>query len=187
MYTLKLVRGDQTLSSRLNVEPDPRSGYSADDRALQNKVVTRLYGMLESLTWLSDEMTAGRDQARALTKDAPGTDPLAKRATVFADSLESIRKVMVATREGGRFTGEVQLRERMGTLYGAVNGFDGRPTESQVAFTDVLESQYNDVRGRYDRVTTKELADLNAQLQASGKTAITLESFDDWKAKQKDK
>src|SRR5262249_27480174 len=148
-YQVKLVRGDQTLSSTIQVQPDPRAGYSAEDRALQNKVVTRLYGMLESLTWLSDEMVVGRDQARALAKDVQAGDPVAKRATALADSLESIRRIMVATREGGRFTGEVQLRERMGTLYAAVNGFDGRPTESQVAFTDVLEKQYNDVRGRY--------------------------------------
>src|SRR5262249_22302207 len=126
-YKVNLVRGDQTLSSTVKVEPDPRSAYTAEDRALQNKTVMRLYGMLESLTWLSDEMVLGRDQARTLAKDAPKSDPLAKRATALADSLESIRRVMVATRERGRFTGEVQLRERMGTLYAGVNGFDGRP------------------------------------------------------------
>jgi photosystem II stability/assembly factor-like uncharacterized protein len=186
-YTVKLVRGDQTLSSTVDIQPDPRSGYSADDRATQNRIVMRLYGMLESMTWLSDEMIAGRDQARALAKDAPKTDPLAKRATAFADSLESIRKIMVATREGGRFTGEVQLRERMGTLYGAVNGFDGRPTQSQIDFTDVLESQYKDVRGRFDRVTGSDLTALNTQIQSGGKTPIALLSFDDWKAKQKEK
>jgi photosystem II stability/assembly factor-like uncharacterized protein len=186
-YTVKLVRGDQTLSSKVKVEPDSRSAYMADDRALQNKVVMRLYDMLESLTWLSDQMVAGRDQARALAKDATKTDPVAKRATAFADSLESIRRVMVATREGGRFTGEVQLRERMGTLYAGVNGFDGRPTESQVSYTDVLESQYKDVKGRYDRVTGNDLAALNTQLQSSGKAPIALLSFDDWKAKQKEK
>jgi hypothetical protein len=186
-YTVKLIRGEQTLSSTVKVDPDPRSTYTADDRALQNKTVMRLYGMLENLTWLSDEMVAGRDQARALAKDAPKTDPLGKRATAFADSLESIRRVMVATREGGRFTGEVQLRERMGTLYAGVNGFDGGPTQSQIDYTGVLEGQYKDVRGRYDRVTGNDLAALNAQIQSSGKTPITLLSFDDWKAKQKEK
>jgi hypothetical protein len=186
-YTVKLLRGDQTLASTVKVEPDPRSQYTAEDRGMQNKVVTRLYGMLESMTWLSDQMVQGRDQARALTKDASKTDPLAKRANAFADSLESIRRVLVATREGGRFTGEVQLRERMGTLYAAVNGFDGRPTDSQVSYTDVLESQYKEVHGRYDRVTGNDLAALNSEIQSSGKTPITLDSFDEWKSKQKDK
>ena len=186
-YTVKLVRGDQTLASTVSVEGDPRSGYTAEDRTLQNKTVTRLYGMLESLTWLSDEMVLGRDQARALAKDAPKGDALGKRATAVADSLESIRRVMVATREGGRFTGEVQLRERMGTLYAGVNGFDGRPTESQISFTDVLESQYNDVKSRYERVTANDLAALNKDLQSGGKDPITLLSFDEWKSKQKEK
>jgi len=149
--------------------------------------VTRLYAMLENLTWLSDEMVQARDQARSMAKDAPKNDAVAKRASALADSLESIRSIMVATRERGRFAGEIQLRERMGTLYAAVNGFDGRPTESQVSYADVLEAQYKDIRGRYDRVTGNDLTALNTDLKTGGKTPITLLSFDEWKANQKDK
>ncbi|HKA23384.1 MAG TPA: hypothetical protein VKF80_00250, partial [Candidatus Eisenbacteria bacterium] len=186
-YTVKLVRGDQTLASTVTLVPDPRSGYSGEDRVAQHRLVTRLYAMLENLTWLSDEMVQARDQARSMAKDAPKNDAVAKRASALADSLESIRSIMVATRERGRFAGEIQLRERMGTLYAAVNGFDGRPTESQVSYADVLEAQYKDIRGRYDRVTGNDLTALNTDLKTGGKTPITLLSFDEWKANQKDK
>jgi len=187
VYTVKLVRGDQTLTSSVDVKPDPRSGYTDEDRLAQHQLVTRLYSMLESLTWLSDEMVEARDQARALAKDAPKSDATARRATALADSLESIRRVMVATREKGRFTGEVQLRERMGTLYAGVNGFDGRPTESQTSYADVLEAQYKDIRARYDRVMGNDLTALNTELSTGGKAPITTLSFDEWKAKQKEK
>jgi len=34
--------------------------------------------------------------------------------------------------EGGWISGQEKLRERLGTLYGDVSGYDGRPTDSQL-------------------------------------------------------
>ena len=39
-------------------------------------------------------------------------------------------------REGGFLAGEEQLREDLAGLYGSVNGYEGRPTQSQIDYTD---------------------------------------------------
>src|SRR5262249_28266309 len=130
-YTVKLIKNTDTYTSKLTLVPDPRSTHSAEDRAVQQKTVRELYGMLEWLTFLADAVVDARDQVRARGIKLAKGDPLGKKLTALGDKLETIHEGLAATREG-RFTGEEQLREKLGSLYGAVNGFDGRPTDSQL-------------------------------------------------------
>src|SRR6185369_10131171 len=60
-YTVKLVKGSQTLSSEVVLIPDPRSTHSADDRALQRQSVLAAYKMQETLTWADSAVTSLRD------------------------------------------------------------------------------------------------------------------------------
>jgi photosystem II stability/assembly factor-like uncharacterized protein len=119
-YTVKFVKGKETYSSTVQLVPDPRASYSAEDRALQQKTVRRLYDMVNRFTDLTERVLAARDEATTR-----GDKQLAAK-------LDAMHKELVATREGGWLSGEEQLRERLGMLYGSVNSYDGRPTDSQI-------------------------------------------------------
>src|SRR6185503_7452577 len=80
-----------------------------------------------------------RDQANARAAKLSGADK--KRFTSFASKLDETYKTLVATKEGGWLSGEEQLRERIGSLYGAVNSFDGRPTDNQIDETEVIAGE----------------------------------------------
>ena len=58
----------------------------------------------------------------------------------FADSLDSLHKTLVVT-EGGWISGQEELRERLGTLYGDVSFYDGRPTDSQIERMGRLQTE----------------------------------------------
>ena len=77
-----------------------------------------------------------------------GKDALATKLNAVADKLEALRGTLVAAKEGDRLTGEQQLRERLGGHYGKVNGYDGRPTNGQIALACVLEDELK--RGEAD-------------------------------------
>ena len=75
--------------------------------------------------------------------------------------VDTFRKKIVATKEGGAITGEERLREFLADLYGNVVGFEGRPSQTQVERADAL---------------ARELADVVKSLRASAASASQLAS-----------
>ncbi|MGZ8792866.1 MAG: WD40/YVTN/BNR-like repeat-containing protein, partial [Thermoanaerobaculia bacterium] len=125
-YTVKFLKGKETYTSTLELVPDTRGKYTAEDRAVQQKAVRRVYDMIAEFTALTENVQKLRDEAKM---------PAAKK------KLDELYKSLTSTREGGWLSGEEQLRERLGMLYGAINIYDGRPTESQLAEIDVLAEE----------------------------------------------
>jgi hypothetical protein len=113
--------------------------------------------MLESLTFVTDAVVDARDQARARGAKLAKGDALGKKLASLGDRLDKIHQGLTATREG-RFTGEEQLREKLGVLYGAVNGFDGRPTESQLTYQQTLSQRLDAARREFEALMTKDAA-----------------------------
>ena len=174
-YTAKLTKNKDTFTSTFTLTPDPRATHSAEDRALQVKLVNRLYDRLGDLTYTVEGIQAVRDSAKARAKSL-GKDALATKLTAFAGELEALRGRLVAAKEGGRLTGEEQLREQLGDLYGKVNGYDGRPTNGQIALADVLEGELKKGAAEFDALVAKSLPSLNAGLSARKLPVIARES-----------
>jgi hypothetical protein len=86
----------------------------------------------------------------------------------------------VATKEGGMITGEERIRELLGSLYGRVNGYEGRPSDSQVARTAALGHELEDVIVDFRKLTDKELPAINAALRKKRLEAISVLSEADW-------
>jgi len=182
-YTVKLVKDKQTYESKLTLLPDPRSTHTAEDRAIQQKTVRELYDMLGSLTFVSDAVVDAREQVRARGAKLPKGDALGKKLASLAERLDKIHQGLTATREG-RFTGEEQLREKLGSLYGAVNGFDGRPTESQLSYQQTLGQRLAAARKDFETLMTKDAAGLEKDLKAKSLEPIRPMSQEEWAKKQ---
>jgi len=183
-YTAKLVRGNDTLTSQVELVADPRSTHTAEERAAQHEVAHRLYRDLESLTYVVDAIIDARDQERARAEKLAKTDPLAKKLTAAADQLEALRASMVAVREGGAIAGDEKLREKLGLLYGGVNGYEGKPTNSQLRYADVLEGELKAAQAQFESLTGKELEPLNAGLAGKKLDPVKAMTRDEWQKKQ---
>ncbi len=183
-YAVKLIRGQETLSSQVVLAPDPRSRHSAADRAVQQEVVHKLYKDLATLSFIVDAIADVRDQARARAEKLGKADAVGKKLIAIADRLESRRKVLVATREGGQIAGEEQLREKLGNLYGAVNGYEGRPTNSQLRFTEACEAQMAEAQAQLDAISGTELPALNASLEGRKLEPVKTMTREEWQQKQ---
>ena len=82
--------------------------------------------------------------------------------------MDAVRKVIVATTEGGAITGEERLREHTDQLYGAILSYEGKPAEYQVARIDALPRELGDATNDFEQVNGKGLTDLNEALKAKG-------------------
>jgi hypothetical protein len=163
-YTVKMTKGDQTYTTQLEVVSDPRAKYTLEDRKSQFDLAMKLYGMLEHMSWSVDAIIGVRDEATQRAAKVPASDPLHKKLTDLAASCDQLRAKIVATKEGGAITGEERLREYVATVYGDVNGYDGRPTDAQIARTDVLGRELEDVIKEFQTLTAGQLPAINAAL-----------------------
>jgi len=180
-YTVKMIKGKETYTTTITLVPDPRTKSTAADRALQHTTVMQLYDMLGQLTYIVDATVDLRNQARqraASTSDAQAKVQLQK----LADSLEDFRSTLVSTKEGGMITGEHKLREDLGELYGGVNGYSGRPTQSQIERAGVLKKQLDDSNTKFQSLTG-QTTQLNSQLQNAKIAPLTVMSQEDWSKK----
>jgi photosystem II stability/assembly factor-like uncharacterized protein len=170
-YPVRLIRNKDTLTSVIHIVPDPRSTHTADDRTAQVQLVNKLYGMLGDLSYTVGTLKGASEQARARADKLGKTDALGKRLVAYADRLDALRGTLVALREG-RLTGEVRLREELGDLYGKVNQYDGRPTESQQAAAARLSRDLEKARTGAQAALGTELGSLNGALAGRKVEAI---------------
>jgi photosystem II stability/assembly factor-like uncharacterized protein len=183
-YTVKLTKGPQTYTSQVVLVPDPRSKHTAADRAAQRKTAGELYALVERLAFLVGSVEQARDQARARASDLPEKDPLRRRLTAFADSMEKQRVSLVSTSRGEGISGEEKLREELAMLYGNVNGYEGQPTRSQLDRMAVLAQDLQAAQARFDAAADKELPALNAGLAKAGKPPLAKLTAEEWTQKK---
>jgi hypothetical protein len=176
-----MTKGEEVYTSQLKVTLDPRATYTVADRKAQFDLVNRLAALLNHMSWGVDAIIGVRDQSLARAQKLPANDPVRKQAERLAADVDKIRTKIVATKEGGMITGEERLREYLGGLYGDVNQYEGRPTDSQIARTDALGRELDDVIREFTDLTNKQLPTLNHSLEANHLPTVRPISEDDWR------
>jgi photosystem II stability/assembly factor-like uncharacterized protein len=179
-YTVKLTRGDQTYTTQVVVNLDPRAKYTLEDRKLQYAASLRVYNLLADMAYQVDRINGVRD---GLATDAarlqPG-DPLRNQLAALSNQADTIRKKIVATKEGGAITGEERIREKTAQLYGDVVFYEGRPADYQVARIDSLKHELDDVAKEFDAFATKELPTVSASLSKKKLQPVHLLTREEW-------
>jgi photosystem II stability/assembly factor-like uncharacterized protein len=181
VYTVKMTKGEKTYTTQLNITLDPRATYTVEDRKTQFDLVNRLGASLNHMSWAVDAIIAMRDTATTTAARLAQNDPLATQLRQLSQASDEIRGKIVATKEGGMITGEERLREFLGGLYGDVNGYEGRPTDSQVARAGVLERELEDVIKEFTTLTSRQLPSINTSLTAKKLPVLEVISESDWR------
>jgi hypothetical protein len=179
-YTIKMTKGDQVYTEPLKVVLDPRAKYTVEDRKAQFALAIKLDRMLGHMSYAVSAIEGVRDAAGARAAKLPEKDPLRGRLQQLSTELDNLRSRIVATKEGGAITGEERIREHLGSLYGDVNTYEGRPTDYQVARADSLGHELEDVITDFRKLMDKELAAINASLQKKKLKAISVLTEADW-------
>lgn len=183
-YTVKLTKGDQTYTEQLDVAIDPRAKYSLEERRAQFDLSMKVYKLLEHMTYGVEAIEGVRDGASARAAKLTEKDQLRKQLQKLAADCDALRSKIVATKEGGMITGEERIREHIGQLYGAVTGYDGKPTDYQVARNDSLAHELQDVLDDFQKLTQKELSGINAGLKKKKMEVINVLAEGDWQKKR---
>lgn len=179
-YTFKLIKGKEILEGQVELVADPRNPHPKEDRLLQQETALEIYDMLADLTFLTDSVTDLHDQAEERTEALSKKDKAALES--FADSLDTLHKTLVVT-EGGWISGQEELRERLGTLYGDVSGYDGRPTDSQLERLARLQDELEAKQAEFEAEAAK-VDRLNRILAKGDLEPLTVLTAEEWQKRQ---
>lgn len=173
-YTVRLTKGTQVFETPLEVGLDRRAAYSAADRKAQFDAVMRVHALFGRMTDLTDRILALGGAAGAAAEGLAADDSLRKDLEALASETAELRKRIVATKEGGAITGEERLREFTDQLYGGLMGYEGRPAQTLIERTAVLESDLADVETALGTLTGSRLPALNEGLRERKREEIVL-------------
>jgi photosystem II stability/assembly factor-like uncharacterized protein len=173
-YTVRLTKGDHVYSMPLAIGLDRRATFTIADRKAQYDAAKRVSALFGRMSQLAAKIVQVRDGAQAHAGALPEGDALRASLTKIAGDADDLRKLIVATKEGGAITGEERLREHLDYVYGAIMSVESRPTPYQIARVDALEHELRDVETSFATLQRGELASANAQLKAKGIEEISL-------------
>jgi uncharacterized coiled-coil DUF342 family protein len=111
-----------------------------------------------------DRLNGVRDALTARAAQVKEADPLHQQLLNVSESIDAVRRKIVATKEGGAITGEERIREKTSTLYGELTNYEGRPADYQVGRIDSLKKELGDVETEFEALVTKDLAAVNKAL-----------------------
>ena len=171
-YTVRITKNGVATTIPLDVTLDRRATYTVVDRKAQYDAAERTKALFARMSTLAAKIAAAREGAEKIADDK--TMPATTRAMAekVAARGDVLRKEIAATTEGGAITGEERLREHTDTVYGAITGSEGAPTNYQLARVAALERELTDVEGEFAALQASDLKALNGALQRGGKPVI---------------
>jgi hypothetical protein len=182
-YTVRMTKDTAVYTTPLLVVADPRTKHTPEDRRAQFDLATRLSGSLADMTFAVERMNGVRQALDERAAKLPARDALATRLRAAWATVDSLRKKIVATKEGGMITGEERLRENLADLYSNVVFYDGRPSQTQVERADALARELADVVREFEAWATRELGGLNSALARQRLEQLPLLTREQWEAK----
>ncbi len=173
-YTVRLTKNGKASETKLTVGLDSRAKFSEADRKAQYDAAMRVHVLFGDESALMDRILSVRGELAKRVKALKNADPLRKTIAEFDKKIDSVRKKIVATTEGGAITGEERIREHTDQLYGSLLSYEGKPADYQIAYIDTLRKELDDVAKDFDQLLGKELSILNGSLKSKGQPAIAV-------------
>jgi hypothetical protein len=140
----------------------------------------KLYNLLGDMTFAVDRINGVRLALAQRAQKLSPNDPLIARLRTAQEQVNELRKKIVATTEGGAITGEERLRENLADLYGNVNNYEGRPSQTQVERAEAIARELGDIVKSFDDWLAKEMPELNAALEKGSLPRIEVLTREKW-------
>jgi photosystem II stability/assembly factor-like uncharacterized protein len=178
-YTVRLTRGGQVLTEPLTVTLDRRATFDLAGRKAQFDAAERVKAIFARMSALFGKVVALRSAVAKAQGALPAGDPLALQLATIGERDDALRKVIVATTEGGAVTGEERLREKTADLYGLILSTDGPPPATALDRIGALDTELGDAETDFIKLTSDPaFTKLNDALRAKGMPPLAVAAAD---------
>ncbi|HEX8840034.1 MAG TPA: sialidase [Sphingomicrobium sp.] len=177
-YTVRLTKAGQVVSEPLTIALDRRATFTVADRQAQFAASERVKGLFARMSKVVAQLNRVRAQAGAIAANPSAPADVKTAAAQLSGKADTLRKEIVATKEGGAITGEERLREHVDQIYGAINSVEDRPTAYQMARIDALDRELREVETQWAALQAGDAAALSNRLKAANLPPLTIAELD---------
>lgn len=164
-YKVKVIKGKEEFETVVELKGNPDSEYTAEERKLQQNTALRLHALTEKIGNLTNTLEYWIDETK---KTVESNKIPASKANPFISKWEGFFKTLISTDKGGIFAGDEQLNEKIIELYGNVNSFPGKPSQSQLERTALFENEVKEAERVFTLMVEKELPAINSLRTKAG-------------------
>jgi photosystem II stability/assembly factor-like uncharacterized protein len=158
-YKVKVIKGSKSYESEIELILNPDSEHSDEDRKVRLHNLMKAYNLLEELAYIDKQFTDISDHIEKYSDKLSKKDK--KKLSALADICTEYHKILVATKKGN-ITGEEQMREKLGELYGFIMFYRGKPTNSQIDALELLEKELKKIEAELETIKKNDLVAVNA-------------------------
>jgi hypothetical protein len=108
-----------------------------------------------------EDLAVTTERLQSVIQSIERADSVARDTAVLAE-LISLNKTLVNTKQGA-VTGEEQLREKLASLYGEVNGYLGRPGSMEQVLFEQIRRRVIDARDQCEKLVAGRLSETREQ------------------------
>jgi hypothetical protein len=170
-YTIKLIVGDQTLSQKLTIRPDPRGPI---DFAAQHEFVVKVRDDFAHLVGTVGQLRAvirQLEHRNELLEHVPKAEPLIKSSKDLIDKLTALEEKLhnpkakvvydIFAAKGG-----ARLYSQLALLFEFAKGSDGPPTQGMKGVYSDLSAELTKLKEEFESLVKGDLAKLNEQAKS---------------------
>src|SRR5207244_11418617 len=99
-YTVRLTKAGKAYETKLTIGLDRRAKFTAEDRKAQYDAAMKVHTLFNDESALMDRILVLRRDVAKAASSLPENDALKKNIKGFDDKIETVRKKIVATKEG---------------------------------------------------------------------------------------
>lgn len=166
-YTVRITKGDVVSEQKITVALDRRARFTEADRKAHLDAMLKLYVLFEDESTLVARANLLR-AAIAERASESKSDAVTGMLGALEAKVDEVRKLVVATKEGGAITGEERLREHTDVLYGALFMYEGRPGPYHLARITALRAELDEATDKLEALLKIELPRTNQALDKAG-------------------
>ena len=179
-YTVRLTVDGQVSTRTADVIPNPALGIPPADVLAQYQLLAKLRDRLSDahaavmkIRDLKDQIKSIEEHARKIGKK----EPIGAQASALTEKLKGIEVKLINPQiksEEDDLNFEPGLDHDLTALAGVVSFSDGKPTDSAVAYSGVLDRQLTALLDQLQQVVEHDLADFNRTVAEQKIAPVTL-------------
>jgi hypothetical protein len=167
-YTAKLTVDDQSFTEKFIIKMDPRVKTTVADLQKQHDLSYDCYNARKEIMTISNEIANIRSQIKTIQSNAN-----AELLTSLKQADELLAKLQGAPRNS-REPGFSDIENTFAALFGTLQETDMPATSQTINAVKETKSNYAKVLNDWNLFKTKQLSELNKQVQAAGLAPLSL-------------
>jgi photosystem II stability/assembly factor-like uncharacterized protein len=154
-YKVKLSKGSEVFEKEIEVQYDPNSTFTLNDRAEQQRVTQELFNFVQDLAYFVYQIDQWDDKVEEFKKKNSSPN---KTVDKLALELDALRDKLVVTK-GDNYVGagEPQLREKLNDIYGTISSYYGAPSSTQLENIASLKKQFDSAKTEFEKIKSGNL------------------------------